>query len=77
MEAKEKAKELLSLYGNGLKIGIDYAKKTSLKYCDEKKSSIYRNSSFEKYFINNDEMNEVEALAYWDDVKKEIINYEN
>jgi hypothetical protein len=39
---KEKAKELVLIFGNGIKIGINYSKKTSLKYCDEKiKCEVY------------------------------------
>ena len=83
MEPKEKALELVEKFENY----VDYqgddcfnerekmlinAKNCALIAVDEIVNNIYKSSSLEKYHINNDTMNEVEAISYWQEVKQEI-----
>jgi hypothetical protein len=71
MTAKEKAKELVErsiTYGSSKEV----AKLFANKMVDEIINEIYKSSSLDKYYLNNDTMNEVEAINYWQEVKQEI-----
>ncbi len=75
MTPKEKAKELVDKYkfylGNeneNIKEAVDL----SLIAVDEIINNICKSSSFEIYYLNDDKMNEVEAINYWQEVKNEI-----
>lgn len=80
MTPKEKAKELFKKYyclKNNSKtrinvINFDTAKQCALIAVDEIINNIYKSSSFEIYYLNNDKMNEIEAISYWNEVKQEI-----
>jgi hypothetical protein len=78
MTPKEKAEELVDNFRlnvldyEGCGINEHKAKQCALIAVDEILRNIYKNSSFEIYHINNDKMNEFEAIHYWQEVKQEI-----
>jgi hypothetical protein len=48
------------------------AKQCALIAVDEIINEIYKSSSLDTYYLNNDKMNEVEAINYYKEVKQEI-----
>lgn len=82
MTPKEKAKELVDKHKTlfkhydanpRLNIGLhNYFKKSALLAVDEIINEIYKSSTLDKYYLNNDTMNVVEAINYYNEVKQEI-----
>jgi len=75
MAPEEKAKKLVVKFSkHAHECNNSDAKQCALIAVDEIINNIYKSSSLEKYHINNDTMNEVEVISYWQEVKKEIQN---
>jgi hypothetical protein len=49
-----------------------YAKQCALIAVEEIINEIYKSSSLDTYYLNNDKMNEVEAINYYNEVKQKI-----
>jgi hypothetical protein len=81
MTPAEKAKELhfnmckaiaTELRYDGFFTNTIHAKNCALIAIDEIINEIYKSSSLDTYYLNNDKINEVEAINYYNEVKQEI-----
>ena len=77
MTPKEKAIELVNKFNNIIPRECDGLENITSEFCaliavDEILNEIYKSSTLDKYYLNNDTMNVVEAINYYNEVKQEI-----